>query len=139
MKVIKEAITSRDTAYKAYKSNKIMENKLNFKNLKYKMEKLIKAEAINEEVKYFNENDSNPHKIWSKAKNKIFKMEEALIDRVIDKNELVIGSKKTCEVINSYFIDKVKKLKSNLKPQFEDPMINYNKSIKTPVKLLMFK
>ena len=78
-------------------------------------------------------------KSGEKAKSKIFKMEEALIDRIISNNEMIIGSKKTSEVINNYFIEKVKNLKSKLKAPMEDPMINFNKNIKTPDKLLNIK
>ena len=94
---------------------------------------------MKEEIKFFNDNNGNPNKIWNKAKNKIFKKEEALIDCIIDKNEPIIRSKNTSEVINGLFIDKINNLKNNLKQQVEDPMLNYNKCIKTPTKLLMIK
>merc|ERR1712059_17816 len=74
-----------------------------------------------------------------KAKHKIFNTEEAIIDRVVDKNEMVIDTKKTCESINNYFINKITNLKAKLKPQEQDPIKNYNSYIKTPTKLLTLK
>jgi hypothetical protein len=138
-KVTKEAINERNEAYKTMKANNTVENKLNFKNIKYKTKKIIMNENIKTEIKHFENNNGNNYKIWKKAKEKLFKTEENQLDRVIDNNVLVIGSKRTCESINNFFINKVKNLNDNLKPQIEDPMIQYNKSIKTPIKLLKFK
>ena len=49
-KNIKEAIKIRYKAYNKYKNNITNENKLEFKNLKYSTDKLIKKEEINEDI-----------------------------------------------------------------------------------------
>ena len=41
---IKEVIKQRDKAYKNLKANKTLENKVEFKNLKYTVQKMIKEE-----------------------------------------------------------------------------------------------
>ena len=71
-------------------------------------------------------------KFGKKAKSKLFNNEEDQMDRMIVNNELKIGSKNTSEAINNLFIDKVKNLTNKIKEQNEDPMIHYNKYIKTP-------
>ena len=95
-KLIKETIKAWNTAYKEYKNNKTLENKINLKNIKYKTTNTIKNEETKNEINYFNDNNGNPNKIWTKAKNKLFTNENNQMDKIVHNNKLIKRSKNTC-------------------------------------------
>ena len=60
------------------------------------------------------------------------------IEKILDGDKLIKGSKQVAGTFNRYFIRKVKKIRESLDSPSEDPMISYKKYVKTPKKKLVF-
>ena len=90
------------------------------------------------EKKEFDKCEGNVKKQWNIAKNKMFNNKNLTIERIIQNDQMVIGSKKVSAAFNRFFIQKVRKIRNSLENKTEDPMASFKKYIKTPSKKLHF-
>ena len=121
------------------KNNNNTENKNNFKNVKTTCRRIIRQQyRINERNQYENTKE-NEKTVWRNARKKIFHEKSNDIERLYYNGEFSNGSKKCADTVNKYFYYKIGKLIEQIPKQEDNPMKNYQKSIKQPKTLMQFK
>ena len=86
--------------------------------------------------KNFKDKINEPKKAWKKVKKQMYGEDSQVTDRIIENNQLKIGSLNVANILNRYYVTKVRLIRENMKKPKNDPMINYKKFVKSPPRKL---
>ena len=135
---VKQLIIKKNEIYKRVKKDNCQEDKIQLKNLLKSIKTLKRNEVYVHNKREFDSCAENSRKQWIKAKQHLYGKSNLNIERIVDGDKLIKGSKQVAGTFNRYFIRKVKKIRESLDSPSEDPMISYKKYVKTPKKKLVF-
>ena len=85
-----------------------------------------REEFINNK-KEFNEKEGDPKKSWNEAKRQMYGDNNQIPERLIENEKMKVGSKNVANVLNRYYVSKIRKIKEKMKKGDSDPMISYRK------------
>ena len=109
------------------------------KNIKNEIKKDKEKEEYINNKKIFKDNENNPKEAWNNAKKLLYGSNNQFIDRIMEENKMKTGSKNVANVLNRYYISKVRKIREKMTNITEDPMIRYRKLVKSPINKLKIK
>ena len=122
-----EKIERKNEIYKEYKLNNESEKKIELKNLQSEINSQKGKEEYQKKKKTFSDNVHNPKKSWAEAKKILFGNENQFPDRMMENGEIKTGSKKVANILNRYYIKKIKVIKEAMPERKNDPMENFIK------------
>ena len=129
---INSLIEKRKQAYELMKSDKNDDTIHNYKNMKAETQRVIRSKRIKREVKDYNTADNDTNKLWKITKQKAFNNDHKPIEKIFHNNQLTVGSKKVCNVLNEFFSDKVKNTIDNMEDNGINPMKHFKEKIPKP-------
>ena len=131
---IKQAINEKKKSYEDMKKDETIENKINYKNKKNNVQRIIRKARIDKLKNDFESTEGDNNKMWKVLKSKVYTNEAINIERIYNENKITIGSKKVAEELNKYFDNKIRNIIEQIPKNNNDPMINFKKHVKKPEK-----
>ena len=104
-------IERNNKLYKEFESNKTTENMVNLKNIKIELKSRKNKEVFINNKKKFEENKDNPKEAWRESKSILYGRNNNFTDRILENGNIKIGSKSVSNMMNRYYIRKIKKYK----------------------------
>ena len=132
---VEELLHRKKIVYEKVKNFNKNEDKNELKNLKWLIKNVRKEEEAKMSKSEFEKCNKDPSKMWKTAQKQVFKI-ESHPERIIENGKIVVGSKAVAEALNRFYVSKIRKLREGLKKNRVDPMVSYQKYVKTPNKKL---
>ena len=137
--LIEQLVYRKKMVLKKFKMHGQNEDKNELKNLtniirkeKTKFERSLKS-------KEFENCQGNTNQMWKTAKKHIFGSNIQNPDKMMENGVMNFGSKKVANIMNRFYVSKIRKLKEKMPEPNADPLTHFKKFVKKPKNQLFFR